>query len=170
MDPNKAVVIKIGSQVVNKLFDDRQSEFWQQLRLLCRNGYLPVIVCSGAVALGLQVVQSMALKRATLAKSSSELNKAKPEKELSDINRGQFYPLANKAMLASIGQGELITMWRTHLDRPVAQILVEQAHFNERHRYNELSATLNQLLKHQIVPIINQNDVLAESKSLISKL
>ena len=178
LDSNKTVVIKLGSQVVSKLITDRQSVFWQQLQLPYDKGYQPVIVCSGAVALGWQVFQSMASNKAKLPSKSIRFEKAQLQKhsfqkeqfqtEPKQTAKHQSYPVANKTMLASIGQGELINMWRNGLGRPVAQILVEQAHFNERHCYNDLSATFRQLLKHDVVPIINQNDALAEANSLIS--
>jgi glutamate 5-kinase len=69
--------------------------------------------------------------------------------------------LANKQMLAAVGQSRLMQMWEHFFDiygLHVGQMLLTRADVEDRRRFLNARDTLNTLLAHRIVPVINEND------------
>ncbi|NOU51561.1 glutamate 5-kinase [Pseudoalteromonas sp. JBTF-M23] len=136
------IVIKLGTSVLTAggihLNKPRMVELVRQCAELKKQGHQIVLVSSGAVAAG----------RSQLAQPCGD-------------------SISEKQMLAAIGQGQLIHLWQTLFalyDIPVAQMLLTRADVEHRERYLTARDTLTQLLKHQVIPIINENDAVATSE------
>ncbi|MBQ4847011.1 glutamate 5-kinase [Pseudoalteromonas sp. MMG005] len=136
---SEIVVIKLGTSVLTAgektLNKPRMVELVRQCVQLKRQGYQVILVSSGAVAAG----------RAQLPKPCGS-------------------SLKEKQMLAAIGQGQLIYTWQTLFSLyniPVAQMLLTRADVEHRARYLTARDTLNELLHHNVVPIINENDAVS---------
>lgn len=131
------VVVKIGSSLlVDGSGELRQA--WMQT-LAGQLARLPgdvVVVSSGAIAVG----------RAAL--------------NLHDRPR----TLAEAQAAAAVGQitlaGAWSRAWSEH-DRSAAQILLTLGDLQQRRRYLNARATLETLLDHQVVPVVNENDTVA---------
>ncbi|WP_170829142.1 MULTISPECIES: glutamate 5-kinase [Pseudoalteromonas] len=138
----QTIVIKLGTSVLTAgdihLNKPRMVELVRQCATLKQQGHQIVLVSSGAVAAG----------RSQLAQPVGD-------------------SISEKQMLAAIGQGQLIHLWQSLFalyDIPVAQMLLTRADVEHRERYLTARDTLTQLLKHQVIPIINENDAVATSE------
>jgi len=72
--------------------------------------------------------------------------------------------LAGKQMLAAVGQSRLMLVWESLFDLygiHVGQMLLTRADVEDRRRFLNARDTLQALLEHRIVPIINENDAVA---------
>ncbi|KZN51412.1 glutamate 5-kinase [Pseudoalteromonas luteoviolacea] len=142
MANRKVIVVKLGTSVLTAggalLNKARLVDLASQCVELRKAGWQVILVSSGAVAAG----------RAALDK---------------DIGNS----IAEKQMLAAIGQGQLIHLWQSLFsifDVSVAQLLLTRADVEDRARYLNARDTLTQLLRHDVVPIINENDAVATSE------
>ena len=135
----KKIVIKIGSSslVKNSAIDiNHLSQLALVSKQLVLQGYAPIIVTSGAIAMGM---------------GSLDL-KIKPKK------------MALKQACAAIGQALLMHEYQEAFTKEglkVAQILLNHDDFSVRDRILHLHQTLEELIMIGIVPIINENDALA---------
>ncbi len=132
----KRVVIKVGSAVLsenNRLAKERMLNLVEFLAEL--NGKMEVIlVSSGAVAAG--------------------YTKLKLDKK----------ELPNKQALAAIGQPLLMKAYQKKFEKfntLCAQMLLSADDFDSRKRTEHAKNAIEVLLKHKIIPIINENDVTA---------
>lgn len=69
--------------------------------------------------------------------------------------------LANKQMLAAVGQTRLMQLWERFFaiyGLRVGQLLLTRADVEDRRRFLNARDALNTLLAHRIVPVINEND------------
>ncbi|CEJ89296.1 Putative Glutamate 5-kinase [[Torrubiella] hemipterigena] len=106
---------------------------------LRKDGHRVVIVSSGAIGVGLRRM---------------------------DVDKRPKH-LAQLQALAAIGQCRLISLWDSlfsHLDQPVAQILLTRNDIADRTRYINAQNTFNELLDIGVIPIVNENDTLAVSE------
>ncbi|HHV01086.1 MAG TPA: glutamate 5-kinase [Defluviitoga tunisiensis] len=133
------IVIKVGSSSLsneNGIDEDKIRNIVEQVSTLKKVGKDIVIVSSGAIAAGM-----------------AELGyKKKPSL------------LIEKQACAAIGQGLLISTYNKHFNEnnlKCAQILITGEDFANRRRYLNAYNTINQLLKFNIIPIINENDTTA---------
>jgi glutamate 5-kinase len=138
----KRIVIKIGSRIlveaggkdsVNLVFIKKLAE---SVAVLQKSKKEIAIVTSGAVGTG--------MVKLGYAK--------KPEN------------IADKQACAAIGQIDLMHAYRDAFEREkivVGQILLSAEDFRDRSRYKNLQNMLNSMLKHNIIPIINENDSVA---------
>ena len=138
----KLVVVKLGTSVLTAgklhLNKPRMVDIVRQCVELREAGYKVVIVSSGAVAAGRSQLPT------PIGTSISE-----------------------KQMLAAIGQGQLIHQWQSLYalyDVPVAQMLLTRADVEHRERYLTARDTLTQILKHDVIPIFNENDAVATAE------
>ncbi|MCM1981366.1 glutamate 5-kinase [Lyngbya confervoides] len=72
--------------------------------------------------------------------------------------------MALKQAIAAVGQGRLMRIYDdffSSLQQPIAQILLTRGDLMDRYRFINASNTLNELLKLNIVPIVNENDTVA---------
>ena len=73
-------------------------------------------------------------------------------------------PLPLQQACAAVGQGELMSLYQSafgRLDTVCAQVLLTQEDFSDPQRRANLRATLEQLLKMGVIPVINENDTVA---------
>jgi len=138
MKPKKElnVVIKIGTNVVldksGRFCTSRIKSIIKTVCELKNLGYQFVIVSSGAVGLGRQ-----------------KLNLAKKLK------------LEGKQTCAAVGQSHLVQNFQnlfSKFDLQVGQILLTAGDFSDRRRYLSLRKTLLEMLRLNVIPLINEND------------
>ncbi len=136
----KRVCIKIGSNVLTRQDglpnEDLIKNIVHQIADLKSGGKQVILVSSGAVAAGRSVFNSL--------------------KKLDTV--------AERQLLSSLGQVKLINIY-TELFRQYnllcAQVLVTKQDFKERHHYLNMQNCLNALLSNNIIPIVNENDVIS---------
>lgn len=133
-------VVKLGTSVLSegtdRLSRARMVDLMRQIALLKSQEHEVVLVSSGAVLAGWE-----------------HLNY--PERK---------YTLPEKQMLAAVGQSQLMHLYTQlaaiyHLK--VAQTLLIRSDFRDRRRYLNARTTLHSCLSHGVVPIVNENDVVA---------
>ena len=136
------IVVKIGSQVLcdpqGELNRDVLENLVNQVSALADGGWQVLLVSSGAVAAGHGVTASQ-LRR------------------VSD-------PVARKQVMAATGQVRLMETYRALFQRhglTVAQVLTSKGDFQTRRHYLNMRGCIEALLTAGIVPIINENDVVA---------
>ncbi|EPY28138.1 glutamate 5-kinase [Strigomonas culicis] len=130
------IVIKVGSSILV----ENEQVVLERIHDLCKlladlsNKYEVILVSSGAVAAGYTEVP---------------LDKKRPE---------------NKHALASIGQPLLMHTYHEELmryDLRCSQLLLGSVDFDSRSRTKSAQDSLNVLLRHNVIPIVNENDATA---------
>ena len=69
--------------------------------------------------------------------------------------------IAEKQAMAAIGQTKMMANWQRFFDDPCAQVLLTYDDLHDRTRYVNIKNTLRELLAHNAVPIVNENDTVA---------
>lgn len=149
MSSNQRIVVKVGSQVLcdenGNLNQEVLSNLTRQLASLSRDGWQVLLVSSGAVAAG-RGLSGVHLQR------------------ISD-------PVARKQVMAATGQVRLMETYRglfEQHDLPVAQVLASKSDFQTRRHYLNMRGCIEALLTAGIVPIINENDVVAVTELMFT--
>ncbi len=138
----KRLVVKVGSAVLseqNHIARDRMQALVDFIANL-KTRYEVILVSSGAVAAG--------------------YTQLKLDKKL----------LSNKQALASIGQPILMNKYRKMFENHhllPSQILVTAANFNTSEESQKVKDTIETLLAHNVVPIINENDATATEELVL---
>lgn len=138
----KRLVVKVGSAVLseqNRIAKDRMQNLVDFIAEL-KGRYEVILVSSGAVAAG--------------------YTELKLDKKV----------LANKQALASIGQPILMNKYKKMFEHHhiiPAQILVTAANFNTNEESQKAKDTIETLLQHNVVPIINENDATATEELVL---
>ncbi len=134
------VIVKVGSNLLRTEEGDIDLSFIsslaEQFKRLKREGYKFILVSSGAVLAG---VKKLGLNR-------------RPKS------------LTEKQALASVGQAFLMHLYDTVFSNyglKVSQVLLNADVFKNRRRYETAKETFRQLLKWDIIPIVNENDAIA---------
>jgi glutamate 5-kinase len=134
------LVVKLGTSTLTdgsvKLSLARMADLIRQVSWLQSNHFEVVLVSSGAIAAGREVLNYV------------ELPKHLPKKQ----------------MLAAIGQPRLMAIYEQLFriyDKKVAQVLLTRADLSDRRRFLNARGTLEALLHQQVVPIVNENDTVA---------
>ena len=134
------MVVKVGTstltQGTKKLSKRFMLELVQQLVQLQMQGIEVVLVSSGAMAAGRELLNFPTVERS----------------------------MPTKQMFSSIGQVKLMQMWSELFaiyDLNVGQVLLTRDDLSNRKRYLNARDTLHCLLKHKVLPIINENDTVA---------
>ncbi|MCK7459353.1 glutamate 5-kinase [Idiomarina aminovorans] len=70
-------------------------------------------------------------------------------------------PVAVRKAMSAVGQNEMMGYWSRFFDSPCAQLLMTHSDLRDRARYVSIKNTLNRLLEHNILPVVNENDALA---------
>lgn len=142
------IVVKVGSQVLcdpqGALNRDTLASLAGQLADLSADGWQVLLVSSGAVAAG----------RAAAAGVH----------KLAD-------PVARKQVMAATGQVRLMETYRALFEQrglAVAQVLATKADFQTRRHYLNMRGCIEALLQADIVPIINENDVVAVTELMFT--
>ncbi len=138
--PVQRLVVKIGSGLIRtpegRLNEDGVRQYAKQLAALRKQGVEVILVSSGAIALGLPVLQQQRIPRT----------------------------IALQQAAAAIGQSHLIWNYERlfgMFDQQVAQILLTHADLRNRGRYLNARNTLQTLIAHGVIPIINENDTVS---------
>jgi glutamate 5-kinase len=133
------IVIKVGTSTLTQGSQQLSRRFMlglvQQIIELHNQGMQIILVSSGAVATGKELFSSSALDAS----------------------------LASKQMFAAMGQVKLMQVWSelfSLFDQQIGQILLTKDDFSDRKKHITCD-TLNCLLNHRIIPIINENDAIA---------
>lgn len=139
----QTIVVKLGTSVLtagtSKLDRAHMVELVRQCAALHKAGHQVIIVTSGAVAAG--------------------------REHLAIPNLATT--VANKQMLAAVGQSQLLLTWENLFniyDLHVGQMLLTRADLDDRERFLNARDTMRALLKHRIIPIVNENDAVATSE------
>jgi glutamate 5-kinase len=137
---HRRIVVKIGSSTLTAgtphLDHARMSDLVRQAAALVAAGERLILVSSGAIAAGRELLNHPNLP--------------------ADIPA--------KQMLAAVGQPGLMNRYETLFDEHnlrIAQLLLTREDISSRKRYLNARNTLELLLTHSIVPIINENDTVA---------
>ena len=136
----KIFVIKIGTQVITRDNGSLDLRVMKRIAGDIRNvrelGYDVILVSSGAVGAGKGIINQPRMKDT----------------------------LTKKQIFASVGQVELMRSYTKFFDKygiRTAQVLVTKEDFRDRHHYLNMNNCFNGLLGERIVPIVNENDVVA---------
>jgi glutamate 5-kinase len=137
---NRRIVVKLGTSVLSagtdRLHRPRMVDLMRQIALLRAEGVEPILVSSGAVLAGWEQLGFPPRRRT----------------------------LAEKQLLAAIGQSRLMHWYAQLADiygLPVAQTLLTRDDLRDRRRYLNARNTLLGCLAHGVLPIVNENDVVA---------
>lgn len=136
------IVIKVGTNVLRagteRIHRPRLIDLARQITHLSQAGHELLLVSSGAIFTG---------------------------RELLGMDRpAQRKDIPHKQMLAAVGQGRLLALYQQIFEMynmVVAQALLTRADLANRTRYLNARNTLLLLLQRKILPIINENDVVA---------
>lgn len=137
----RKVVVKIGSAVLTRpdhgLDQKRINALASDVSSIMSQGRKVILVSSGAIAAGLAKL---------------------------GIKRTKNMPLSLKQAAAAIGQSGLMWTYEKAFaarDRKVAQVLLTRDDLSNRTRFLNARNTIQTLLDHGVVPIINENDTVS---------
>ena len=143
----KRIVVKIGSNVLtgpDGLPDQARIEHLvSQIAALKNAGITVVLISSGAVAAGRSMI--------TLSEKQDAV--------------------AARQLLASIGQIKLINTYLSLFEKQgmlCSQVLVTKEDFRDRKHYLNIKNCLSILLKHKVIPVINENDVVSVTELMFT--
>ena len=141
---DKRVVVKFGTNLVTLksggLDESRLSDLVRQLAALRLAGSEVILVSSGAIGAGMGVLENTGRSRVLAGRRS----------------------LRSRQAAAAIGQVELMSVYRRIFGLfgiDIAQALISRNDLNNRTGYLNVRNTLERLLRWQIVPVVNENDV-----------
>jgi glutamate 5-kinase len=133
----KRIIVKIGSSMLSEagggMSEQKIRRHTEQIAMLVKEGYEVILVSSGAVAAGFRQL-------------------GYPSRPVT---------IEGKQAAAAIGQGLLVQAYTDAFskhDMKCAQLLLTRDVFTNADQYNNSYNTLQELLKRNIVPIINEND------------
>lgn len=140
---SRRVVVKIGSRVIvrktGKPDNARIQSLVLQLAQMHRAGYEVVLVSSGAIAAGMEAL------------AISERPSLVPDLQ----------------MCAAVGQGRLMSTYAELFAKQkiiVGQMLLTHDDFDHKMRLANLRRTMDHMLRQRIIPIINENDAVADEE------
>jgi glutamate 5-kinase len=143
----KKIVVKVGSNVITRADglpdEERMAQLVAQIAQLNKQNIGVVLVSSGAVASGRSVITI---------------------KDKTDT-------VAARQQLAAVGQIKLINTYSTLFakqDIVCAQVLVTKGDFRDRRHYLNMKSCVNNLLENYIVPVVNENDVIAVTELMFT--
>jgi glutamate 5-kinase len=145
--PYHRLVVKIGSNVLTQPNGTpdlaRMAHLVEQITALTRAGREVIVVSSGAVAAGRSLVP-------ILPKTDA---------------------IISRQLLAAVGQIKLLTTYAELFARQqltCAQVLVTKEDFRDRQHYRNMQNCFRALLQHHIIPIVNENDVIAVTELMFT--
>jgi glutamate 5-kinase len=134
-------VLKVGSASLSA--DDCKllhlSNICNLVETICQlkqRGYQVILVTSGAVAVGCQRMGLTARPKAVVTKQA----------------------------IAAIGQSRLMRVYDdlfSAMSQPIAQVLLTRENLSKHHHYVNALNTIRELLRLEVVPVINENDTVA---------
>ncbi|MFC5078343.1 Glutamate 5-kinase [Vibrio thalassae] len=139
----KTVVVKLGTSVLTggslALNKAHMVELVRQCAELKKLGHSVVVVSSGAIAAGREHLGYPALPNS----------------------------MASKQLLAAVGQSQLIQVWESLFaiyGLKIGQMLLTRADLEDRERFLNARDTINALVEHDIIPVVNENDAVATNE------
>lgn len=140
---SRRIVVKIGTRVLvdqkGKLNHAVIENLVFQLSKLHKEEKELLVITSGAIASGMEA-----------------LNIEERPKELPDLQ-----------MAAAVGQGRLISVYQSFFNKHniiVGQVLLTHNDFKHKIRLTNARRTLENLIRHKIIPIINENDAISDEE------
>lgn len=140
----QTIVIKIGSAVLTKKNKSLNTKVLkhlaEQIAELHEEGHRVMLISSGAVAAGKGIIDAR----------SKEKRRA-----------------IRRHMYSGLGQSILTQAYQEVFNAhkiPVAQVLITRDNFAEKTEYKNLMATLEGYMKCQVIPILNENDIVANNE------
>ncbi|OGG93869.1 MAG: glutamate 5-kinase [Candidatus Lambdaproteobacteria bacterium RIFOXYD12_FULL_49_8] len=140
------ILVKVGTNVLTqkdgKLNKERIAELVAQIAVLRKKAQV-ILVTSGAVGAG---------------------------REFRDLSKEKD-PVIKKQMLAAIGQVRLFQVYAENCALQgvlPAQALITRYDFRQKEAYQNIQSTLEGLLQYDILPIINENDVVSSAETSFS--
>lgn len=133
------IVVKIGTsslcQEDGKLDESRVAELAGQILTVRAQGHEVVVVTSGAVGAGIGRI---------------------------GLSAGN---IREKQALAAVGQSLLVQAYQRHLGEvPIGQVLITRSDLEDPTRRDSCYGTLMQLVAWGVIPLINENDVVADEE------
>jgi len=145
--PYRRLVVKIGSNVLtqdNGLPDlSRMGQLVGQIVQLKSQGLEVIVVSSGAVAAGRSLITLPA----------------------------QADAVRSRQLLAAVGQVKLLSTYAELLAKHgllCAQVLVTKEDFRDRQHYLNMRNCFQELLQQQVIPIVNENDVISVTELMFT--
>ncbi|HCH02732.1 MAG TPA: glutamate 5-kinase [Vibrio sp.] len=139
----QTIVVKLGTSVLTggtlEINKARMVDLVRQCAELKNQGHQIVIVSSGAIAAGREHLGYPALPNS----------------------------MASKQLLAAVGQSRLIQVWESLFELygiKIGQMLLTRADLKDRERFLNARDTINALIEHGIVPVVNENDAVATTE------
>ncbi len=139
----RRVVIKIGSRVIvqktGRPDTRRMRSIIKEIARLRKQGLEIAVVTSGAVGTGMEALNM----------------KSRPTS------------VPNLQMAAAVGQARLMSLYDDMFSKSnckVGQVLLTHADFNHKIRTTNARRTMNNLISHNVIPIINENDVVSDEE------
>jgi glutamate 5-kinase len=136
-----SIVVKVGTNALltpeGMLDGNVVKELIRQIGTLMKNGVRVTLVSSGAMACG--------------------RNRLRRKKNLTES-------VEERQLFAAVGQVELMLSYRSIAEKQgltVAQILATKEDFRTRDHYANMQRCFETLLKEGVIPIVNENDVVA---------
>lgn len=140
---SQTIVVKLGTSVLTggtlEINKARMVDLVRQCAELKNKGHQIVIVSSGAIAAGREHLGYPALPNS----------------------------MASKQLLAAVGQSRLIQVWESLFELygiKIGQMLLTRADLKDRERFLNARDTINALIEHGIVPVVNENDAVATTE------
>lgn len=141
----KRIVIKAGTAVLtqgeehSQLNEQNIKNLVEQIISLMNSGYEIVLISSGAIASGRDIIQN-------------------------NLNNQNKRNIVSRQVLAAIGQSKLMNIYQESFEESgvyTAQTLLTSGDLSNRQSYLNIKNTLISLLQLKAVPILNENDVVA---------
>ncbi len=162
----RRLIVKVGTNTLtggeDRLSRPQMASIARQIARLVRDGHQVALVSSGAIVAGRQALEVAKNGRAASARDEEDASYGEPRRSAAPAARRRDIPF--KQVLAAIGQTRLMQVWDdlfSKEDLVVAQTLLTRGDLADRQGYLNARNTLMALLERQVVPIINENDVVA---------
>ncbi len=139
----RRVVVKVGTRVLvqktGRPEHRRIRQLVKELARLRQEGIEVVLITSGAIGAGMEALGM----------------KARPT------------ALPDLQMAAAVGQSRLMSTYDTLFSEShcrVGQVLLTHDDFNHKIRLTNIHRTMENMLRHEVIPIVNENDVVADEE------